>query len=83
MSGTSIIAKIFVPLNDSTNTTLENHCTGTAQASRVGCSRQGHIIVFLAVKKVNILVNFLLLKVFFANYCLLYIQLCICLTIFM
>ena len=31
----------------------------------------------LAVKKGNTLVNILLLKIFFANYCHLYIQLCI------
>ena len=29
--------------------TLENHCTRTAQSSRVGCRRRGHKIVYLTV----------------------------------
>ena len=40
-----------------------------------------HKIVYLAVKKGNILVNILLLKIFIANYCHLYIQLSIRLDI--
>ena len=48
--------------------TLENHCTGTAQLSRGGCSRQVHKIEYLAVNKDNILVNFLLLKICIVNY---------------
>ena len=40
-----------------------------------------HSIVYLAVKKGNILVNILLLKIFFANYC--HIQLFVFLTRFM
>ena len=39
------------------------HCTGTAQSSRGGCSRPVHKIVYLAVKRGNILVIFLLLKI--------------------
>ena len=39
-------------------TTLENHCARTAQSSRGGCSRRVHKIVYLAVKKGNILVIF-------------------------
>ena len=35
--------------------TLENLCTRTAQSSRVGYNRRGHIIVHFAVKKGNIL----------------------------
>ena len=31
--------------------TLETHCTRTAQSSRIGCSRRGHKNVYLAVKK--------------------------------
>ena len=46
----------------------ENHCSRTAQSSRGGCSRRVHEIVCLAVKKGNILVNYLLLKIFIANY---------------
>ena len=38
--------------------TLENHCTRTAQSSRGGCSRRVHNLVYLAVKKGNILVIF-------------------------
>ena len=34
--------------------TLENHCTRTAQSSRIGYSRKVHRIVYLAVKKVII-----------------------------
>ena len=49
-------------------TTLENHCTRTAQSSRGGCSRRVHKIEYLAVKKGNILFNVLLLKIFIANY---------------
>ena len=45
------------------NTMLENHCNRTAQSSRGGCSRRGHNIVYLAVRKGNILVNSLLLKI--------------------
>ena len=41
----------------------------TEQPLRVGCSRRVHRIVRLAVKKVNLLLNILLLKIFFANYC--------------
>ena len=48
--------------------TLENHCTRTARSSLGGCSRRVHKIVYLVVKKGNILVNFLLLKIFIANY---------------
>ena len=48
-------------------TTLENHCTRTAQSSRGGCSRRAHKIIHLAVKKGNILFNVLLLKRFIAN----------------
>ena len=43
--------------------------TRAAQSSRVGCSRRVHRIVYLAVKKGNILVNILLLKIYFANDC--------------
>ena len=57
---------------------LENLCTRTVQSSCGGCSPQVHTIVHLAVKKGNILVNILLLKIFFTNYCHLYIQLYIC-----
>ena len=38
--------------------TQENHCTRTAQSSRGGCSRRVHKIVYLAVYKGNVLVNF-------------------------
>ena len=48
---------------------LENHCTQTAQSSHGGCSRRVHKIVYLAVKKGNILVNILLQKIFIVNYC--------------
>ena len=48
--------------------TLESHCTRTVQPSRGGCSRCVHKIVYLAVKKGNILVNILLLKTFIANF---------------
>ena len=48
---------------------LMTHCTRTAQSSRGGCSRRVHKIVYLAVKKGNILVNILLLKIFIANNC--------------
>ena len=41
---------------------LENHCTRTAESLRAGCGRQGHKIVYLAVKKGTIFVNTLLLK---------------------
>ena len=37
-------------------------CTRAAQSSRVGCSRRVHKIVYLAVKKGNILVNIFLLE---------------------
>ena len=47
---------------------LENHLTRTVQSSRGGCSRRVHKFVYLAVKNGNILVNFLLLKIFIANY---------------
>ena len=47
---------------------LENHCT-LAQSLGGGCSLQVHKIVYLAVKKGNILVNILLLKIFITNYC--------------
>ena len=43
--------------------TLENHCTRTAQSSLGVCSRRVHKIVYLAVKKGNILGNILLLKI--------------------
>ena len=46
--------------------TLENHSTRTAQSSCGGCSGRVHKIVYLAVKKGNILVNILLLKIFIA-----------------
>ena len=59
--------------------TLETHCTRLVQSSRVGCSRRGHKIVYLAVKKGNIFVIILLLKTFFAYYYYLYNQLYICL----
>ena len=49
--------------------TLENLCTRTEQSSRVGCSWQVHKIVYMAVKMGTILVNILLLKIFFADYC--------------
>ena len=39
-----------------------------SDSSRGGCSRGVHKIVNLAVKKGNILVNFLLLKKFIVNY---------------
>ena len=50
--------------------TLNNHsdCSRTAQSLRGGCSRRVHKIVYLAVNKGNIMVNFLLLKLFIANY---------------
>ena len=38
--------------------TLENHCTGTVQSFRGGCSRRVHKIVYLAVNKGNSLVIF-------------------------
>ena len=44
--------------------TLQNHCTRTALSSPGGCSPQVHKIEYLAVNKGNILVNFLLLKIF-------------------
>ena len=62
--------------------TLENHCTRTAQSSRGGCSRRVYKIVYLAVKNGNILVNFLLLKIFIANNYHLQFQLYISLTFF-
>ena len=46
---------------------LENHCTRTGPSSYGGCSRRVYKIVYLAVKKGNILVIFLLLKTFIAN----------------
>ena len=49
--------------------TRENHCTRTAKSSCVGYSGRVHRIVYLANKKGNILVDILLLKIFFANYC--------------
>ena len=64
------------------NCTLEKHCIRTSHSLRGGCSRRVHKIVYLAVKKGNILVNILLLKIFIANYCRLLIQLCTCLTNF-
>ena len=64
-------------------TMVENHCTQTGQSSPIGSSRVGHKIVYMAVKKGTVLVSILLLKIFFAYYCRLYIQLCICLTRFM
>ena len=50
-------------------------CTRTAQSSRFGRNRRVHRILYLAVKKGNILVNILLLKILFANYCLLFLNL--------
>ena len=47
---------------------MENHSPQIAQSSRGGCSSQLHEIVYLAVKKGNILVDILLLKIFIANY---------------
>ena len=41
---------------------FENHCTRITHSSCCGCSQRVHIIVYLAVKKGNILVNILLLK---------------------
>ena len=41
---------------------LEKHWTRTVQSSRVGCSRRVHRIVYVSVKKGNIMVNILLLK---------------------
>ena len=38
----------------------ENHCTRLAQSSRGGCSGQVHKIVYLAIRKGNILVKFCL-----------------------
>ena len=52
-----------------TNITLENHCNRTAQSLHGGCSRRVHKIVYLAVKKGNIFVNILFLKIFIPNYC--------------
>ena len=52
-----------------TYTTLENHCTRTAQSPHGGCSRRVHKIVYLAIKNGHILVNILLLKIFIANNC--------------
>ena len=49
--------------------TLENDFTRTAQSSRGGCSRRVQKILFLAVKKDNILVTILLLKILISNYC--------------
>ena len=57
---------LYVP---KARTTIENHCTQTARSSCVGCSWRVHIIGYLAVKKANILVNTLLLKIFIAKYC--------------
>ena len=59
--------------NSQYKTTLENHCTQTVQSLRAGCSRQGHKIVYLAVKKGNILPIFyfwkhnLLIRVFWPS----------------
>ena len=47
--------------------TLEDHCTRKAQSSSGGCSQRVHKIEYLAVNKGNILVIFLLLKIFIAN----------------
>ena len=47
--------------------TLENHCTRIAQSPRGVCSRRVHKIMYLAVKKGNILVNILLTKISIAN----------------
>ena len=62
---------LFVFLNQNSmfgySNTLENHCTRTTQSSCCGCSRRVHKIVYLAVNKGNILVNFLLLKIFIAR----------------
>ena len=55
---------------------LENHCTRTTQSSRAGCSRRVYRIVYVAVKKGNILVNILLLEIFFANYSLMNPEFC-------
>ena len=48
---------VFIDFLQSNNT-LENHCTRTVQSSRVGCSLRVHRIVYLAVKKGNVLVKF-------------------------
>ena len=44
-------------------------CARTEQQLRVGCSRRVHRIVHLAAKNGDILVDILLMKIFFANYC--------------
>ena len=49
--------------------TLKNLHTGTVQSLCGGCSRRVHKIVYLAVKKGNILASTLRLKIFFTNYC--------------
>ena len=46
---------------------LENLFTRTVQSVRVGCSRRVHKITYLIVKQGNILVNILLLRIFFAS----------------
>ena len=43
--------------------------SNSAVIARVGCSRRVHRIVYLVVKKGNILVIILLLKLFITNYC--------------
>ena len=66
--GAQILDVILITDYQSTYTTLENHCTRTAQSSRGGCSRRMHKIEYLAVNKGNILVNVLLLKIVIANH---------------
>ena len=39
----------MIPVYNVDSTTIENHCTRTAQSSRGGCSRQVHKIGYLAV----------------------------------
>ena len=56
--------KLFIP-----SLTLENHCTRTAQSSRGGHTRRVHKTEYIAIKKRNVSVNILLLKIFVANYC--------------
>ena len=45
-----------------------NHCNRKAQSLCGGCSRRVHKKGYLAVKKGNIMVNFLLLKILITNY---------------
>ena len=64
------------------NAALDHHCSRTAWPSRDGCCRPGHKIPFkhtLLLKRV-IFCQYLLVNIFCAYYCHLYIELCICLT---